>query len=347
MYLVRISFAVLIVTFFAGIYSCESRPQRKVGRGFYYWKTNVSLSPFEQRYMDSLGSQELFTRFFDVDLSANGKDIQPLAIVNFGENPPTQTIIPVVFITPRALNAMKWPTLSSYAEKIATLLAEKCREISLDPKEIQIDCDWTSTNKAFYFQLLKNLKQQAFFKNKKLSVTIRLHQVKYILAAGVPPADRGLLMVYNMDKLDDHLVDNSIISEETTASYLSNLATYPLPLDIALPIYSWTLLFRNNQLKGIIRNYSLEDFSNSTNLKMSDKKRYQVQLDTVFKGYALKKGDNLRFENSDFNVILSVANQLSKKLKSDSTTILLYHCDSINFSKYPAHELEKIFTSFR
>lgn len=326
--------------------SCSQKKNRNVHRGLYYWKTNVQISNYEQAYMDSLKAQKLYLRFFDVDISPDGKSAKPIAIVNFGSITPKQEIVPVIFITPRGLNAMQWQQLDFYAENIADLLSRKATSVGIDPKEIQIDCDWTIINRDLYFELLKRLREQAFFVGKSLSTTIRLHQIKYPLAAGIPPVDKGLLMVYNIDKLTDVNVENSILNVPSAKKYLDKLGQYQLPLDVALPIFSWTLLFENDQLQGILRDVNHLDLQSKSVFKPLIKGKFQVLKDTIVKGYELKTNQVLRFENSDFDDIDVVSKYLSDNLKTDSLNILLYHCDSINFRNYTTHELEKIFSRF-
>lgn len=326
--------------------ACTSPNNRQISRGFYYWKTNVSISAFEDSAMKSLHSQFLYVRFFDVDLSPDGNNIKPKAIANFSKPLPQQRIVPVVFITTRALNKMSANRISFYAANIADLLAKKCAGIGIEPNEIQIDCDWTTSNKGNYFEFLRKLKKQPFLKGKKISATIRLYQEKYAKSAGIPPVDKGLLMVYNMNKLTDFRVKNSIITKKTAKDYLDNVGSYPLPLDIALPIYSWTLLFEDAQLKGILREVKEKDLTNPVLFEKQPNNRYLVLLDTIFKGYRLKKGAVIRYENSSFETLNSVAKYLSEKMQQDTFRVLLYHCDSLNFSNYSKDELEKIFSDF-
>src|SRR5690606_10207449 len=150
--------------------------------------------------------------------------------------------------------------------------------------------------------LLKILKTQPFFQNKTVSATVRLHQIKYQKQNGIPPVDKGLLMVYNMDKLTDIHVHNSIISLQTAKQYLSSIDKYPILLDIALPIYSWTLLFnqKNGALRGILRNIRQTDLDNNAIFIPENRQHFRIATDTVYKGYALKKGDIIRHEQADF-----------------------------------------------
>lgn len=324
--------------------ACKSSPERFVGRGFYYWKTNVNVSDYENRYMDSLKTDRFYLRFFDVD--AAGKKVSPKAIINLGKGLPKLPIVPVVFITPAGLNAMSWKELAFYARNIASLIAGKANEIGIAPAEIQIDCDWTQNNKELYFELLNKLREQAYFKDKILSVTIRLHQVKYLAASGIPPADKGLLMVYNIDNLRNVKVENSILNTQSARSYLEQVGAYPLPLDIALPIFQWTLLFEEEQLKGILREVNGAELANDPQLEKTAEHIYKVKTDHLLKGYTLKKGQQLRFEASHIDRVTEISKYLSHRIKGDSLNLLLYHCDSLNFKNYKINELEKVFSSF-
>lgn len=324
--------------------ACSNKPDRFVGRGFYYWKTNVNVSDYENRYMDSLKTDRFYLRFFDVD--AEGKKVSPKAIINPGKGLPKQPIVPVVFITPAGLNAMSWQELGFYARNIAALIEEKANAIGIVPAEIQIDCDWTQNNKELYFELLNRLKQQAYFKGKLLSVTIRLHQVKYLAAAGIPPADKGLLMVYNIDNLRNVKVENSILNTQSAKSYLETVGAYPLPLDIALPIFQWTLLFEAEQLKGILRDVNGADLKKDPQIEKTGAYTYIIKEDHSLKGYMLKKGQLLRLEESHIERVKEISKYLSQRIKGDSLNLLLYHCDSLNFKNYKTNELEKVFSSF-
>ncbi len=332
--------------------ACQPQQERVVTRGFYYWKTNLNLSDFAKKNMAAVNSEYLYTRFFDVVLGPKNKPM-PSAIINFGESLPQQTIIPVVYITPEALNAMNWHNLDYYARNIVKLIRQKAEKININPPEIQIDCDWTASNKTLYFTLLQKIAQQDYAASKTLSATLRLHQIKYDQKTGIPPVDKGLLMVYNMNDLTDPEVKNSIISLQTTKQYLSHLADYPLSLDVALPIYSWTLLFEKKQMKGvkrafkgILRKLDDRDLKNNELFKKQGYRHFLVQKDSLYKGYALQKGQLIRFEEADFETVHQVAQYLSTQLQANRLRILLYQCDSINFKRFSTHEMEKIFTDF-
>lgn len=326
--------------------SCQQKNDRHLTRGIYYWKTNVNITDYEQKRIDDLAVEEVYVKFFDVDIATDGKNIRPIAIVNFSETLPKQDIIPVVFITPRALNTLDITSMDDFVENVASLIAHKAKDIHLHPQEIQIDCDWTRSNKDLYFSFLRKLKNHPFFKDKILSVTIRLHQIKYAAESGIPPVDKGLLMVYNMESLTDINVKNSIISPSVAKDYLATISQYPLLLDVALPIFSWSLLFEKNQLLGILREVSEKDINDNKSLYLLRDNLYKVTENTTLKNYDLKKDQIIRFENSEIKVVQQVAQFLSKEMKNDSMKVLLYHCDSLQLQNYTTYELDKIYTHF-
>ncbi|RQO29780.1 hypothetical protein DBR32_14440 [Taibaiella sp. KBW10] len=312
----------------------------------YYWKTNVSLSVYEQKVLDSLGCKNLYVRFFDVDWNSSSKQIVPVAGNTGLDSPLKQQITPVVFITQTALNNLAWNTTATLAQNIAGLLEMKCNKSAILPKEIQIDCDWTVNNKDMYFDLLQKLKQQPFFKQKVLSVTIRLHQVKYITKNGVPPVDKGLLMCYNMGKLKDIKETNSILNVATARTYLGNMKNYPLKLDVALPIFYWCILFEKEQFKGILRDIDIDQLQDRQVFTPKTDHVYLITKDTLWNGFELKEGQIVRYENSNTEEVQKLATFVAAQLRNDSVQVLLYHCDRKNFLKYNSNELEKIYTRF-
>jgi len=322
--------------------SCKNGEERKVQRSFYYWKTVFQLNDAEQAALNKLSVNQLYIKFFDVEWNNSTQTAEPVAKSIFQQAPPAQlTITPVVFITQEPLLKADTFALRQLAANINNLLSSLATNHQLKTSnEVQIDCDWTAKTKAAYFHLLRELKSQSFFQQKIISATIRLHQLKFISQNGVPPVEKGLLMCYNMGNLRHPQTKNSIIEEDELKKYINNLYTYPLPLDIALPIFDWYILFEANQYKGVVRDFDPGE-------ENRDKRRIDFTADTVISGYSFKAGQWLRHETSDPDVVRSCAERISKKLKSERVTVILYHLDQKNISKYNQNDLESFYNSFR
>jgi hypothetical protein len=327
------------------ISSCnENRELRQVEPSFYYWKSILNLTNFEKQKLDSLKIKTIYLKFFDVDWDEAAMKPVPAAKLQVINRIQLKgfTIIPTVFITNECIQKIDSSQVKQLAENIYSLILEIKQATGFDSiPEIQIDCDWTEATKDKYFQLLKDFKLRT--PNSELSSTIRLHQIKFLSKTGVPHVDRGLLMCYNMGNLKDPATKNSIIETEELKKYIANLSTYPLPLDVAFPLFDWKVLYRNNIYTGLIQGLPDKTFSSSFCSKTGN--RYQVLKDTLLQGYDLRKGDMLRDEQSDIKEVLAADDEISRHIKNTPLRVSLYHLDSVILNKYSTHELESIYYS--
>jgi hypothetical protein len=310
--------------------ACTTKP-REITRGFYFWK---------QRYEGQTNplAKKLYVKMFDVTWDATAKKAIPVAILDKrAPFPDSVEIVPVVFIMNEIWQ--KEDTLLM-AQRICQLLEQLCKEA----KEVQLDCDWTRNSKETYFAFLRNLRHQAFMKGKQLSVTIRMHQVKYIRSNGIPPADKGLLMCYNMGDLRKWGDHNSILNMEELKAYTGDdhIRHYPLSLDLALPLFEWSVLFRNKQYAGLLRNIESTQLENTTLFTRNGKQLYTSMQDTTLNGYMIRRGDVIRFETCSPDLLKKAARYLSRQRQNYNPAIIFYHLDS----KYDQHELETIYNIF-
>ena len=338
-------FLKLMAVLLLGIISCKEKKQpRQIERSFYYWKSVLNLTGFEKQKLDSLKIKTIYLKFFDVDWDEETSKPKPLAKLQAASYKLQGSfqIIPTVFITNECIQKIDSSQIAALAKNIYALILEIKQANHFDSiPEIQIDCDWTQASKDKYFLLLNNLKQQTT--NYKLSATIRLHQIKFLSKTGIPPVDRGLLMCYNMGNLKNPATKNSILETTELKKYIGNLATYPLPLDVAFPLFNWKVLYRNNIYTGLIQ--GLPDNALSSAFCSKTGNRYLVLKDTLLQGYDLRKGDLIRDEQSNIKEVLAAADEISKHLKNTPLRVSLYHLDSVILSKYSTHELESIYNS--
>jgi hypothetical protein len=136
---------------------------------------------------------------------------------------------------------------------------------------------------------------------------------------------------------------NSIIEAAELKQYITNLEDYPLPLDIALPLFDWKVLYRGNVYKGLIND--LPDSLLQKNIVQNTRNTYTLLQDTILGGYAFKKGDFIRKEDANFEEVIQSTQLLRSKLTTNRFTVVLYHLDSLNLHKYSTHELEEMFDS--
>jgi hypothetical protein len=330
-------------SFFIFFTSCQPTP-RPINRAFYHWKTNIASSDSEKKYIDSLNINQLYLRFFDIDIQDGA--IVPLAVL---QNPqkytPTVPIIPTIFITNRTFQNLHIAKIPNFAAMVlAKITAITLQNGFPKPTEIQFDCDWTATTRAQYFVFLKEFHRQSHI---NLSATIRLHQIKFFEKTGVPPVQRGMLMFYNMSDVENMDTKNSILNITEGEKYLSRASEYPLELDVALPLFRWGAVFRNEELIKLI--VGLEDVKLADNQLFKNKRNFDYELlqNTYFGGYYLYKGDVIRVESVSLSELSKAAQVVQASIKKNKAlTVSFYHLDSTVINRFQCYDLEKIYHIF-
>jgi hypothetical protein len=329
------------------LFACQAPapPQR----AFYHWQTHLQISAAESQRLQALRITRLYTKFFDVDWDAQLGQIVPLASIQIDtQHLAYLEIVPVIFITNRT-----WDHLEStdQVQELLERILHKIEQVAagLDfnkIKEIQIDSDWTSSTRRVYFTFLAQLKQALAVQSRLLSVTIRLHQCKYPQRTGVPPADRGMLMLYNVGKLEEWSENNSIFSSQAALAY-APLPAYPLPLDLALPAFSWGVLFREGEMIRLLNELRAEDLRGDVRFREIAPQRFRVQKSTYLEGHYLYAGDLLRIETCGKAELLAAARFAhGQKSAAQPRWLALYHLHPRLFKALDYAALEDVFAVF-
>lgn len=326
---------------------CACRHARKVNTSFYYWKTVYHNSAVESAYLHQLHTQQIYVRLMDVDADADGRPV-PVSPVTFADSLPRGIkIVPVVFIVNNLLRQTDTVTLSKLASNITSYADIKLKEAGISGYgELQIDCDWTATTRDNYFYLLRSIGRQPQMKGKQLSVTLRLHQLKNLQNCGVPPADRVMLMCYNMGNLRKLGRQNSILELDELKKYAGkNLEQYLLKTDIGLPIFSWAVAFRNNQYIGISKSINRDSLGRQQNFRQTGDNQFVVLNDLP--QFGLEQHDAIRWESVSTDDLNSTARYLSANINTDSLSVIYFHLDQALLKQFPANKLQDISNLFR
>ncbi|MCM1347844.1 MAG: hypothetical protein NC338_00405 [Firmicutes bacterium] len=312
------------------------------GNAMYYWRTKFSLSPAERKFLSDNNIKSLYVKFFDV--VADGDNMRPEATMLIADSFPRDVeIIPVVFIDSRAFSKAAPPP------DLASLILRRVDDMMTSngykpASELQIDFDWTQTNREQYFKILSCLADSLHSQNRKLSTTIRLHQ----LSQPVPPVDYGALMVYNTGDFSNPSESNSILSTAAVRPYLKYLKNYSLPLATALPIYSWNLLFHSDSFVAIIRNEVHADTSLFAPLGPNHFiARTYMPLPTAIDAKLrarITPGDVVRHESVSVELLDSVKTSIGRIRPDALQQIILYHLDNQSFINYDNKEFDRIFS---
>jgi len=376
----NIIFILLFVVLSSG--SCEN--EHEVVRSFCYWKTDLNFEKQDDSLIKNLNVKHMYVRFFDIGWNPYAKEALPVATIHdIRLNESNPEITPSIFITNEVVLQANKKQLDSLAVKIAKRVNQigirmnetkadkianeivypkdyqkneslkrlnydsvksiELAKLKVDFKEILIDCDWTEKSKKNYFYLLKQIKKE--FQTAKISATIRLWQYKYAEKAGIPPVDKGLLMCYNLNKPDDLKTKNSIGTSEDLAQYITH-DKYQLKLDIALPLYSWAVVFRGNKFKGILSDYD-QLRNDSIKLKKTSETKYVLQDDILVGQTYLRNGDEIRIEKISENELEKMISIVKSKIKIDNQTkVTFFSFDKKYINDYGTQNISNYYESF-
>lgn len=214
-------------------------------RSVYYWKTTLVLDSAERNFLKAHNVNKIYCRYFDVVDGEDGLP-RPNATMAFEDSFPHDIeVVPVVYV----LNAcMKRPDSNLAAMIFKRIMQMNAANDVKNVREIQIDCDWTLGTRQPFFAFMGEMRKLCHANNLRLSSTIRLHQ----LSQEAPPADHGVLMVYNTGDVTKLSVSKPILDIRDVMPYVHYLKSYKLSLSTAYPLFSWRVLFRGGKYVGIM-----------------------------------------------------------------------------------------------
>lgn len=285
--------------------------------------------------------KKLYIRYFDIDWNAKLQKAFPQSPIRFEESPKDFTIVPVIYIKNKVLLAENINVLD-LAQKTNNFIQQINAKNNISCKEIQIDCDWTLASRDNYLKFINDFKK---ISGKKLSATIRLHQIKYYTKTKIPNVDKGVLMYYNMGEITPDSL-NSIYDRNIANRYLATLKKYPLPINIALPIYSWAVHVQDGKVIGLKNKIDVRGFERDTNFNLFKQNWFKVKNSNYKNGTFYKKGDWLKLEGITENDLLEMADDLEENTARMPSEIIFYDLDEFNIKNYEKDLFEQVVARF-
>ena len=285
---------------------------------YYHWANRYNDDPV---LVKTYAPAQLYLKLLDIGYRDGKLSINPTHI----GTPPSIPVIPAVFLDN---NALKAASLDTIREQILTHIPPKTYQ------SLQVDCDWTEQSRDAYFTFLHSLHADY----PQLSVTLRLHQIKYADRTGVPPADRAVLMYYNMSDISNTDTKNYILDNAVGQRYLHNFRQYPLPLDLALPLYQQTRVIRQSRLVHLAQGATV----NADKTERLEDNHYRVTAGHYWQEYYLYPDDELRLDTVDIPALQQAARQLAAVMHPDE--IIFYTLNDA--TRFQPRELESIASGF-
>ena len=340
----RLLAAALVVAYAVGCGGkhVENPPPR---RAFYFWRTTLALTPAEQRAVTELGVERIYLRAFDVAWDADERAAKPIGVVR-GTAPAGVELVPVVYIKNDVLVQLTAAQVPPVARAIWLQVAAVEASLGTVSSEVQLDCDWTDRTRDKFFALAAAVKAES---KRTVTSTIRLHQIKYRERTGVPPVERGTLMFYNMGRFSADPDGRMIFDADSAAKYLARIDDYPLPLDVALPIWSWTVHLRDEQVVGLLQSTDPSELP-ALDFLAEDPVRpghFVATRSTFLHGTWLREGDVLKVEVTGPAETRAAAEMLAPHLATGERTLVLFDLSERNLTRHGTDDLDQVFRALR
>ncbi len=325
-------------------------PHPAPARAFYYWKTQWLAGSAPPQTLRDLAIARLYLRLFDVDWDPSLRAAQPVAPLVFSAPlPPGLDIVPVVFITNQVFLQTQPSEIDGLARRVLRKIDAMSAAQGIAAREVQLDCDWSSGSRVRYFDFLARLRSALAARDQRLSVTLRLHQIKYAARTGVPPVERGMLMFYNFGPLSADAARSAIYNTEDAQRYAAYIAGYALPLDLSLPLFSWAVHGRDGNVVGVIEKLEAADIEQVAAFRRLGDGHYQAQRGVFLRSHYFIEGDELRIEQTTSHSTLQAAITAARGAagKKPFGTIALFDLDERNLRHHATSDLQNILAVFR
>ncbi len=314
--------------------SCENKRAPVVIPSVFHWRNVTGSEVYAAPEI-----QRVYHKLLDIDWNST-HGAHPISVVPVPEAFKHHLdLIPCIYITNRTFQNIG----DAAVDKLAANLLRKLRfGCPADLAGVMLDCDWSPSTRERFFRLTRAM-------NDSLDVpvisTIRLHQYAHPSKTGVPPADRGMLMPYNVGSVKEPGEVHSIFDEALASDYFRSNTPYPLPMDIALPAFSWGVQFRKGQFMGILQESQI-DRALEFGLLSAATGVVQVIREDNDDLPELHLGDEIRIEWMTPELIAAAASLAQHAVNSDTLAIAFFEMHSPTFEKIDPLHMQNILNGF-
>lgn len=326
------------------------KPDPVVIPAAFRWKNSSWLEGDEELAMGRNAIQRVYLKLLDIDWNpANGA--HPTSFVrvphqwrNYSGEDGYWTnkveLVPCIYITNNTFLKISDPEVDELAHNLLRKLRMECPPTI---HGVMLDCDWSEQTRPGFFRLVQVMNDNL---DVPLTATIRLHQYRRPGQTGVPPADRGMLMPYNVGQITEPGDGNSIFDLKMAEPYFSSSSPYPLPLDIGLPSFSWGVQFRNGRFMGILKDDQVQAALNFGMLTGEMVGTMQVSQENNDVLPQLHLGDVVRMERMTPELIAQGAQLARKAVNSDTMSVAYFEVGTGTFQRMDQAQVKAGYTAF-
>ncbi|HXO74212.1 MAG TPA: hypothetical protein VN824_03255, partial [Puia sp.] len=117
---------------------------------------------------------------------------------------------------------------------------------------------------------------------------------------------------------------------------------YPMPLDIALPVFSWALLVREGKVVQLLDKMNAGLFQKDTSFNSLSTHLYSAKEACFKSGYYFRAGDIVKVESVSAGDLLDIVADINKYSNHHIRNLIFFDLDRQNLQLYDEDLFKKI-----
>jgi hypothetical protein len=115
-----------------------------------------------------------------------------------------------------------------------------------------------------------------------------------------------------------------------------------LPLDVALPVFSWGQTVRDGKVVELLNKINVTQFDNDSNFTRIDKTRFITKHACFKGGHYFKEKDEIKLEHVPAEDLVDITTQINQHTNHRIGKLIFYDLDSTNFIQYEKDIFKKV-----
>lgn len=313
---------------------------------FWIPDDELNLSEVEEKVLTGTEGGPIYLHLMDVVWDDDKQFAFPTSQLKVEKPLPEKlSVVPVIGVSNEVFVHLDEEGAGILAEMIAVRISDKFTGeggVDNSMKSILLDCEWTTDTKERYFAFV-NAVAESF--SCPVEVTIRPHHAENREKMGIPPVKRAML-VYDKICLSDGKSCTDPSHSIDAGDLKSQLADYPLPLDIGIFIGS------SAEVKGadksvLVPRVDIDEFADTTAYQRISSNAYLVLEDGYLNNIPLLEGETILVRETPLLALKNALSELEKRLKKEKRTICFLPFNQAMAELYAAGELSEFMELMR
>jgi hypothetical protein len=336
----------LVHLFLPILFACGSKPGPVVVPAVFHWGNSSQLERSEREALQQHDVQRVYIKVLELAWhpSYGPYPVAQVHIPRIWQDTSASASAPELVPCITIQNTLLAELDEAGTTRLASSLLRKVKkDLPAHIHGIMLDCDWTTSTRDRFFQLARIVRDSLSI---PVSAAIRLDQFADAKGLGVPPVDRCMLIPYTEGRSLDGHAARSPFNEPSAKAYFQKAGKYPLPLDLALPAFSWGVHYRGEEALGILDEAKLDEalmlglLSGERDGMMNVTREHDQHL------HDLRLGDVVHVERTTPEMLTRIVELARTAMNTDTIAVAFFESGSPGFQRLDTTSVRSMWNTF-